>query len=113
MSALSEKMRAARRKQHPIGGRNITIQRPTELEMTDIFFKDGMLNPHNCPQFVVDWDFREMDLMQGGTDEPVPFDRDAFIEWLGDQSHQWQLLIDAVLDDYKAFKDKKAVAEGN
>ena len=107
MSSLIEKMRKARETRLAIAGVNLTIRRPTDLESTELRFSGTREAVKGISRFVVDWDgMREIDLVPGGEDKPVAFDRELFELWLEDQPEAWEILVNGVLAAYKAHAKK-------
>lgn len=99
MSKLAEKIRRARERVVPdIDGHTYTIRRPTD---EDVLF--GKVGPGlgMVRAYVIGWDFKELDLVPGGGPEAVPFDAEAWGEWVADKPAVWDRLSDAIVGLYK------------
>jgi len=107
MSTLSDKLRKTRESVVEIDGHKFTIRRPTQLEVIEIQSADGGLSLRNAFRFVVDWDLSEIDLgLPGGTGAKVPYDSDAFVEWVSDQTETWPALMTAITNSFKSHEKK-------
>lgn len=106
MSVLSDKIKKARQTKVPIGSFFLTVRRPTNLEMLE--FKGLAFRQREIlERFVVDWDgFKQSDLFPGGDPEPVPFDHDAYKEWIADHPEYWNDVVAAIVDSYKEHEAK-------
>jgi hypothetical protein len=101
MSALSEKIKQSRQTKVETGGFTFVVNRPTDLEMSEM---RGQKTTQRLvlEKFVVGWEgVKEMDLYSGGTGELVPFDREAYLEFIADNPQLWAPITSAVIDGYK------------
>lgn len=96
MADLLAKMRKAREVAVEVDGRRFTVRRPTDMEAARLANSGDLLD------FVVGWDLKEIDLVPGGTPDPVAFDAGLFREWVADRPELWQPLTDAVREAYAA-----------
>lgn len=106
MSAITEKMLRARETRIDVCGHKLTIRRPTQLDIAELSnTKDGF-GLRNMLRFVVGWDFKEIDLVPGGTSDQVKFDQDALLIWVEDNEQSWSAIMDGILDAYKSHAAK-------
>lgn len=99
MSKLAERIRKARERVIPdVAGHTFTIRRPTEEDVQFGRIGSGL---GMVKDYVVGWDFKELDLVPGGGPEPVPFDSEAWAEWAADNPDVWKPLSDAIVAFYK------------
>lgn len=110
--ALIDRLRRARQTRVPSQGRNFTVRRPTDLEMTTLF---GQLDQREVlARFVIDWhDITEMDLVPGGGPDPVPFSTDLWVEWIADHPEHWEDLSNAVIAAYREHQASREAAAKN
>ncbi len=107
-----EAIRKARESIVIVGGRDFTIRRPTDNQFLQLKAKsttDFLVMICEC---VVDWDLTEMDLIPGGTNEPVKFDKAIFREWIEDNPMVWPELNDAIFDAYRQHSQQRGDSEG-
>lgn len=110
--SLADKIRKARESNIEIAGRAWTIRRPTDEEAAAISANgDGLLAI--VKRFVIGWPLTELDLVPGGTGASVPFDAEAFGEWVADQPELWDKLGTAIIDAYQAHAAKREQAVKN
>lgn len=107
MDSILQKIKKARQFSVSVGGLNLTVRRPTSLEMAELEGKDVGI-AFFLRKFVVDWDAKEIDLIPGGTPEKVAFDPDVFLAWAEDKPEVWPAVIEASM---KAFRDHRAAIE--
>lgn len=110
MSALADKIRRARESKVEAGGHTFTIRRPTDAEAATLGDLSGA---ELLRRFVVGWSLQEIDLIPGGSAVDVPFDADAFVEWVSDQPATFGALAAAIVDAYKAHVDRREGVEKN
>lgn len=110
MSALADKIRRARETVIEANGRRFTVRRPTDEEMAGL--ADASLIDV-ARRFTIGWEFTEIDLVPGGSAVPLPFDADAFGEWIADQPEYWLPLGEAVMAAYKMHIDRRESAVKN
>lgn len=108
MADLLTKMRKARETRLTLEGVTVTVCRPTDLEATKMRYKDFQEAVRGVAQFVCDWEgVTELDLVPGGSSDPVPFDEILFREWIEDHPEIWEPLVSGVLDTYQAHVKKR------
>lgn len=106
MSILSEKIKRARQTRIAVGAHFLTIRRPTDLDMLELR-NEKIKQRDVIERFVVDWDdVKESDLFSGGNPDLVPFDFDAYKEWIADHPEYWAAITDAVVASYKEHEAK-------
>jgi hypothetical protein len=98
-------MRKARQSIIEIGGVKLTITRPTDLDALEMQYSSTRAAIEGISKFVIDWKgVNEIDLVPGGTSEPVPFDPEIFSEWIKDKPELWESLITEVRNSYQAYR---------
>lgn len=115
VDSIVDKIRKARQSLVEIGGHKLTITRPTAADIDARPGRDKTTREHLqywC-QFVVGWDLTEIDLLPGGAPDPVPFSRDALIEWIADREDDWSPLISSIRDAYLRFQERKEAESKN
>lgn len=95
---LIAKIRAARETSVTVDGRRYTVRRPTDAEALELAGVGGL---ELVRRFVTGWDLREIDLIPGGSPEPVEFDPLLWEVWIQDQPHLWAPLTEAILQAYQ------------
>lgn len=111
--ALIEKIRKARETVVTVGGHNYTVRRPTDMDMAEIAGQGGVPIKEYLRRFVVGWDVKEIDLVPGGSPEPVPFTPDLLVEWVSDRPGDWKPIADAIKAGYSAHVAKREAAVKN
>lgn len=107
-ASLIERLRASRESQVTTsGGRTFRVRRPTGVQAHRIAGDADRL----LRAALVGWDLREIDLVPGGTDEPVPFDVETCIEWLEDRPSEYGDVVRAVDDLMMAYLERIRDAE--
>lgn len=106
--ALITKMRRAREVAAEALGHRFTLRVPTDGEMQD--FSESLAGARLTfrrivARFTVGWDLTELDLVPGGTAQPVEFDGELFGEWLGDH-------LDAVEPLFRQLSEAMARRKG-
>lgn len=104
MSALSQKLREARKLRVPAGRHKFIVLRPTDVEMERIARAGdvGAVLPH-----VIGWeDVSENDLIPGSNTDPLQFDPDACREWLSDRADLLGPIVAAIKDAHKAHVEQ-------
>ena len=109
-ASLAEKIRIARHKNVEVGGLKIVFNRPTDIQIANLYEEFG--NEHSkyevCKRFVIGWvGVKGSDLYDGGVDESVDFDADAFAEWLSDSRQVWTPLYEAIMTSYVDYADDR------
>lgn len=108
MDNILEKMKKARERRVPIGDWHLIIRRPTDLEATEMRFSSNRDAMIGMAKFVIGWEgVREMDVVPGGSDKPIEFDRDIFSLWIEDQPELWGDLISSILKAYDDHVKKR------
>lgn len=105
MSTLSQRMRRAREVRVPAGKYTFVIERPTPEDIAEL---RGGVSHAALKRFVIGWEgVTELDLgLPGGDPHPLPFDADACSEWLADRPDLMDVVGDAVLQAWVAYRDK-------
>lgn len=104
---LIEKIRQARQKKITTAGVTLIVTRPTDLDMLQMNQSGGVTKEKLLKDYVVGWvDVTEADLVAGGSDTPVEFDKELFIEWMSDKPDSWEDITNTVVDLYKAHEAK-------
>lgn len=111
MSALADKIRKARETRVPCGQHTFIVRRPTSLQITEWSRTRDVLA---LLEYVVGWDgVTEADLVVGGDPHPLPFDRDAFIEWVSDKPALFSTITSAIISAVEAHTATLQAAEKN
>ena len=95
--SASDRIRATREvwKEVP-GGFRFLVRRPTFLQYMKMH-KEGMSEIDILLDSIVGWDnVKEQDLYPGGSDQPLEFDGEACVEWVGDRNEFWKPLAEAL-----------------
>jgi hypothetical protein len=112
-AALRAKFEAARRSQLPVGDdRKLTIRRPSPWDVASAHANSVRMDLEWASQFVVDWNFKEVDLIPGGLPEPVVFDAEVFNTWIKDHPSFWTTVVQGVMDAHTAY-EKAQEERGN
>ena len=104
---LAEKIRRAREREVTVAGHVYTIRRPTD---EDVQFRKIEPGLGLVKKYVIGWDFKELDLVPGGSPDPVPFDPIAWAEHVADKPAIWEELANEIAASYK---DHCAQVEGD
>ena len=108
--ALIEKILRAREQAVTVGERTFTIRRPTDADAVGM----SSMQPFDfVRKFVVGWNLTELDVIPGGSAEPVAFHPELWAEWIVDRPDLWTPLATAIFDAYAAHADKRKAAEKN
>lgn len=110
--SLADKIRKARETGIEISGQTWAIRRPTDEEAMALR-ADGAGLLAIVKRFVIGWPLSEIDLIPGGTSVKLPFDAEAFAEWVADKPNLWEPLGLAILDAYKAHAAQRDAAVKN
>ena len=110
MSALADRIRRARESQVEAGGHSFTIRRPTDAAAASLGIASAV---DIVGRFTVGWTLKEIDLVPGGSAVDVPFDAEAFEEWVSDRPDIIAALAGAIVEAYKAHVDKREGVEKN
>lgn len=111
MSALADKIKAARLSTVDVEGHKYTIRRPTKAEAFQLGDSTQLDVVH---QFVVGWDHTELSLgIPGGTGASAPFDADVWAAWVDDQPAIWAPLFNAIMAAYTAHSERQEAAAKN
>lgn len=111
MKTALERRLAARQRIVPVGGKQVTLRRPTEYEKV----RHGHLPllEYVC-QFVDACPLSEADLFDGGSAEiDVPFEREVFQDWIQDKPDMWKPLAEALGEMVKQHDEASAAAVKN
>ena len=110
MATLAERIRDARRVWIKAEGFEFQVQRPTDVEMTRWRQDPADLFVARC---IVDWRLKELDLVASGGGETPQFDREAFLEWVGDRPKLLKALADKILELYKQHSKAREEQQKN
>lgn len=113
MNALLEKIRKARETQVEVEGVKYTILRPTDLDVLDMQYSGTREAVEGISKFVIGWDLKEIDIIPGGRNVPIDYDRDLFNEYIADKPGSWSGLIEAVRNTYKTYTEGREVRAKN
>jgi hypothetical protein len=108
-----EAIRRQRRRDVPVGRYTFVIEVPTDMKFFRLLEEhpkdnDFLLNGELAKACVVGWKgVKESDLLSSGTDDEVPFERAAFLEWIEDHSEWWNDLAGAVVEARKQLKEQR------
>lgn len=98
MSSLADKIRESRRIEIPVGEIKFTAYRITD-EQFRIFARDGLSGAEVCRRQVIGWDgVKESDIIDGGSDNPVKFEKQLFDLIIGDKPDWWEELEKKIID---------------
>lgn len=96
---LQSQLLKARESKVSIGRMSFTIRRPTEMQLIRMRRPDSSsidINLKTIQTHVVGWDgVLESDIVNGGANDPVPFDVDLYSAWIEDRPEVWVPLIEA------------------
>ncbi len=108
---LIERIRAARQTRVEHAGKTFIVRRPTDWEAYEM--RSGSVKELDLLEKYVDgWEnITELDLVPGGSSDPVEFDRALFTEWIQDQTEFWAPLIGAITAEYQAHALRQAESE--
>lgn len=110
---LIDRLRAGRRVRVESLGKIFHARRPTDLEATALDGR-GIDQRDLVTRFVEDWEgVTEADLIQGGSDESVPFSTALYIEYIVDHPEHWPAITEKVTDAYVDYRNKREAAEKN
>jgi len=115
-ASLAEKIRIARHKTVEVDGLKIVFNRPTDIQIANLYEEYGKEHSKYevAKRFVIGWvDVKESDLFDGGSDKIVPFEADAFEEWLSDSREAWSPLYEAIMTAYVEYADDRETAIKN
>lgn len=98
MSKIAAKILAAREQKVEAGGWTFTVRRPSAMQTAEWIGVPGReLTQKILHECVVGWTLLEQDVIPGGGDQPVPFEREDFIAWVEDQPVVWEPITSAVM----------------
>lgn len=101
MSSLIEKLRKTREQSLTVGAHTYTVRRPTDEDVEFQRIDPGL---GLVKTYVVAWDFKEIDLIPGGSPTDIPFSAAVWAEWVADHPEVWEPLGNAIVDLYKKHK---------
>ena len=109
--SLINQLRKAREVKVEAGGFTFTVRRPTDTE----FVEHRELKVFEIAQeYVVGWaGVTEADIVKGGGEDPVPFDRALWREWAADRPDLWEPIFEAVLTAYEQHAQTRREASKN
>lgn len=98
MSAIADRIRKSRRFSFKIGDVTLFGSRAS-LEQALQYNNRQLSDAQICRNHIVDWDgVKESDLIDGGSDLTIPFDRDDFSEVIGNKKEWWPFAGEIVKD---------------
>jgi len=97
--SIADKLRAARKVEVSIDNITFYINRAT-LEQSLTYSSRQSTDASICRAHVYGWDgVKESDLIDGGSDQDVPFSADVFSEIIGEKIDWWKPLSTKILED--------------
>lgn len=112
-SDLAKRIAAARRIWVAHDGMRFRFQVPTVADLQRAA-RDGENTPELLARLAVDWDkVRECDMLEGGSDEEIPFDREAFAAWVADVPELWAAASNAMAAAREAANKRREEQRGN
>ncbi len=106
MSDIARRLRKAREFTVKIGKFTFTVRRPTDVEAL-VIDREGATFDQIAAKFVVGWDgVVEDDVVGGGGQTPLQFDRDDWEDWVVDRTDFWAPIASALLDRYLQHRSK-------
>jgi hypothetical protein len=108
--ALVAKIRKARERVVEVAGHKYIVARPTDEEA---MLQDGKHPLDSVRKFVTGWDLQEIDLIPGGSPEPVPFTPELWAEYIADHPELWEPLGMAAIAGYNEHVKARGSAEKN
>lgn len=109
--SLIDKLRRAREERLTVGEVTLIYRRPTALEMIELQAKP---KGRAVLPFLCGWEgVRELDLIPGGSPEPLEFDSALAVEWLTDRMDLLVPLVDAVFDAYTRHAQRQEASRKN
>lgn len=114
MSALGDKIRKAREFKIEVEGWKLELRRPTDAEAAEILRSDKHDFLRVATQYVIGWeDVCEADFVASGASDPIPFDRDAWIEIVADRPELWQPINDAIIERWSQHNAEREARSKN
>lgn len=111
MSAVADKLRAARETTVDVGKFKFRVRRPTELEMIEL---QGRAKGRAVLPYLIGWvGVTTLDMMPGGDAHPLDYDAAVAYEWLTDRLDLLQPLADGVFAAYDAHEKSREAAAKN
>lgn len=98
--ALVAKIRKARERVVEVAGHKYTVRRPTDEY---VVFQKAPERVDFLREVVVGWDLQEIDLIPGGSPEPVAFTPELWAEYIVDHPELWEPLGLAAIEGYNEF----------
>lgn len=107
-------LRRARQRDVAIEGMTFTVEMLTELKLYKVIGVDVdsfIGNAELVKACVVGWkNVRECDLVDAGTEDELPFNRELFEEWIEDRPALWEPIVETM---FQMRKDRDATREAN
>lgn len=105
---LLERLRKSRETGVTVGKYKLTITRPTDVDAASMKYDNEREALEGVSRFVIGWEgVTELDIVPGGTADPVQFEKTLFYEWLKDQPDLWGPLIEAVMTAYTNHRERQ------
>ncbi len=112
-ASLIEKIRQSRGFQAEVG-EIVFIGTLPSKERFFLMGRDSITDAELARNTVEDWrGVKESDLIEGGSDELVPFDKALFAEIIGDRPEWWRAITDVAIKRLGDQSNKKEAAEKN
>lgn len=113
MSTLARKIQQAREKWLELEGYSLLIRRPTALWIVG-WRSRGAEEDELLRHVIIDWKgIKEADLLGSGGTEPLDFDKDACLEFVGDRVDDLNKLVDFVKTEIDKAGARAAEQEKN
>lgn len=113
MTTLVEKIRQKRRFEVQVDHITFTGSLPT-TEQFFVYGREYVTDAEIARKCVDGWQgITEADLIEGGRDESVAFDKELFNEVIGDKPEWWRPISDLVLDRFRLRAAEKENKEKN
>lgn len=109
-ASLIAKLRKAREFSVEAGGHKFTVSRPTDVDAIELA---GIAPVEFVRKFVIGWDLKELDVIPGGSPEPVAFDADLWAEWIADHPELWEPIAVPIMDAYRRHVEQREAAAKN
>ncbi len=108
MSTLSDKIKAARKIRIEYDGKVFTGNRAT-VEQALSYGANRRTDADLCRMHIDGWEgVKESDILAGGSDDIIPFDKEVFDMVIGDHQEWWSVIASKLLEDaYTRVEERK------
>lgn len=114
MSKIAARILAAREYPVEAGGWTFTIRRPSAMQTGEWIGLPGRdLTRKILNECVVGWNLLERDVLPGGSDQLVPFDREDFVAWMEDHPDVWEPITSAVMKAVTDWSERTEAGRKN